>query len=335
LRDNDDIRYEDYPDPALAPGHLMVKVKASGVCGSDVPRVLRNGAHFYPIVLGHEFSGEVVGIGEGAEGFAPGDRVTGAPLLPCMECEDCRKGNYSLCGRYSFIGSRVQGSFAELISIPARNAVKFGEGVSFEHAAFFEPSTVALHGLRLNRFAGGVDTAVVGGGTIGLFTLLWAKIFGAKTVAVFDISKERLALAKSLGADLVVDTSEDKFDKSRYGFVFEAAGLEETMRLSFELAAKKAHVCFIGTPAKEVRFSPSLWELMNRKEFLLTGSWMSYSAPFPGEEWALTSHGLSTGALRIDPAMIFRRFPLSQAKQAFELFKNPSQVKGKVLLVAD
>lgn len=155
LYGNDDIRYEDYPTPEIKLGCVLVKVMAAGICGSDIPRVLHNGAHYYPIVLGHEFAGEIVEIGEGVNGFALDDRVSGAPLVPCMECSDCQKGNYALCKHYTFIGSRIQGSFAEYVLLPAMNAVKFDSSIPFEQGAFFEPSSVALHALRINAYKGG------------------------------------------------------------------------------------------------------------------------------------------------------------------------------------
>ncbi|MCL2352403.1 MAG: galactitol-1-phosphate 5-dehydrogenase [Firmicutes bacterium] len=330
---NDDIRWADWPAPEARPGHVVVKVKSAGICGSDVPRVLQNGAHYYPIVLGHEFSGEIAEVGEGVEGFAVGDTVTGAPLLPCMVCADCQKGNFSLCKHYGFIGSRDQGAFAEYVAFPAANAVRFDPAVSFDQAAFFEPSTIALHGVRLNGYIGGADVAVLGGGgTIGLFTLQWARIFGAKSVTAFDISDERLARAAKLGADAAVNTLTGDIEKDKYNFVFDASGQPDTIRLSFELAANRARVCLIGTPTKDITFTPRLWEDMNRKEFLLTGSWMSYSAPFPGEEWELTARYFSDGRLKYDPAMVFKRFPMERAQEAFGLFKEPGKVKGKVLL---
>ena len=121
---NRDIRYDDYPTPQAGAGEVRVKVLASGICGSDIPRVLHNGAHFFPIVLGHEFSGVIDQVGEGVTGLAVGDHVSGAPLVPCLKCADCQKGNYALCRHYSFIGSRQQGSFAEYVVMPAINAVK-------------------------------------------------------------------------------------------------------------------------------------------------------------------------------------------------------------------
>ena len=104
------------------------------------------------------------------------------------------------------------------------------------------------------------------------------------------------------------------------------------MKMAFELAANKAEVCFIGTPTKELSFSVKEWENMNRKEFKLTGSWMSYSAPFPGHEWKLVAHYFATGDLKFDDSFIYKKFPLSQIDQAFELYKTPGAVKGKLLI---
>ena len=139
---NEDVRYMDYEEPQVTPGTVKVKVKASGICGSDIPRVLQNGVHFYPIVLGHEFSGDVVEVGEGVTSVKVGDRVSGAPLVPCMKCDDCQKGNFSLCKHYSFIGSRQQGSNADYVVIPEQNAVVYDPCIPYEQAAMFEPSTL-------------------------------------------------------------------------------------------------------------------------------------------------------------------------------------------------
>ncbi len=148
LYGNGDIRYDDWATPVCKPGTVKVQVRATGICGSDVPRVLHNGAHFYPVVLGHEFSGDVVEVGEGVTDVKIGDTVSGAPLVPCMQCADCQRGNFALCKFYSFIGSREQGSFAEYVVMPAVNAVKYDSSIPYEQAAMFEPSTVAVLLLR-------------------------------------------------------------------------------------------------------------------------------------------------------------------------------------------
>ena len=328
---NEDVRYQ------VIPGYVKVKVNASGICGSDISRVLHNGVHFYPIVLGHEFSGDVVEVGEGVTKVKVGERVSGAPLLPCMKCDDCQNGNFSLCKHYSFIGSRQQGSNADYVVLPEQNVVPFDASISYEQGAMFEPSTVALHGLLQNDYQGGQYVAILGGGTIGMFTMQWAKIFGSRKVVVFDISEERLELAKRLGADEVVNITKDNYmeeamkitNNKGYGYVYETAGQVPTMHMAFELAANKAHVCFIGTPHVDLSFTPKQWENMNRKEFKLTGSWMSYSAPFPGKEWELTAHYFATGQLKFAPGFIYKKMPMSQAQEAFQLFK----IKGKIFLI--
>ena len=336
----EDIRYEEIETPVAEAGKVLVKVKYTGICGSDIPRVNEGTAHYVPIVLGHEFSGTVEAVGEGVTSVKPGDRVAGIPLVPCMKCEDCQKGNYSLCKHYDFIGSHSFGSYAEYAAVPEKNVVKFADDVSFEKGAFFEPATFALHGLERTDFKGGRTVAILGGGTVGLLTMQWAKIFGAKKVVVFDIVEERLELGKRLGATAGINTMKEGYlEQAReitegrgFDYIFETAGNTITMKMAFELAANKADVCFIGTPTKEMTFTVKEWENMNRKEFKLTGSWMSYSAPFPGHEWDLVAHYFGTGELKFDDSFIFRKIPLSKIDTAFEMYKTPGTVKGKILI---
>lgn len=335
-----DIRYEEVEKPRVTPGKVLIKVKYTGICGSDVPRVNGDACHFFPNILGHEFSGTVEEVGEGVSTLKPGDRVAGIPLIPCMKCEDCQKGNYSLCRHYSFIGSREFGSFAEYVVVPEKNAIRFDQEVSFEKGASFEPATVALHGLRRLDYKGGKNVAILGGGTIGMMTAQWARIFGAKTVTVFDILEERLELAKRLGADYGINSGREGFLEEAkaitgdrgFDYVYETAGNTITMRLAFQLAGNKSQVCFIGTPTRELTFTVEEWENINRKEFSLTGSWMSYSAPFPGDEWELTAHYYKTGELKFDDSFIFKKIPLSRIDSAFEMFKTSGLVRGKILI---
>lgn len=336
----EDLRFEDIEKPVPGEGQVLIKVKYTGICGSDIPRVNGDACHFFPNVLGHEFSGTVEEVGEGVSSLKAGDRVAGVPLVPCMKCEDCQKGNYSLCKNYSFIGSREFGSFAEYVVVPEKNAVKFEDEVSFEQGAFFEPATVALHGLKRVPYEGGKTVAVLGGGTIGMFVMQWAKIFGAAEAVVFDIEPSRLELGKRLGATAGINTLDKDFmdqameltEGRGFDYVFETAGNTITMKMAFELAANKANVCFVGTPTRDLSFSVKEWENMNRKEFTLTGSWMSYSAPFPGQEWKAVAHYFNTGDLKFDESFIYKKVPLENIAEAFEWYKTPGTVKGKILI---
>ena len=121
-------------------------------------------------------------------------------------------------------------------------------------------------------------------------------------------------------------------DGRGFDWLFEVAGQPATMQMAFSLAASKATVCFIGFPHVPVTFEPRLWESLNLKELTLVGSRMSYNAPFPGPDWTLVAHYLATGQLKIDPSMIFKRYPMKEASAAFDLFRQPGAVKGKVIL---
>lgn len=334
-----DIRFEEIQMPELKKNEVLVEVKMTGICGSDVPRVNEGTCHFYPIVLGHEFSGVVADVGTDVTSIEIGTHVAGVPLVPCMQCEDCKKGNYSLCKKYSFIGSRQNGSFAQYVAVPETNVIPLDNSVTFEQGAFFEPATVALHGLRCANFQGGKTVAVLGAGTVGLLTMQWAKIFGASKVIVVNRSRQKLETAKDLGADAVVSSLDENYreqlmdltDNRGFDYVFETAGSVEMMKTAFYSAANKADVCFIGTPKEAQTFSVAEWEMMNRKEFNMTGSWMSYSAPFPGEEWCLTAHCFQSGQLKIDTRMIDKVIPLRDIAKAFALYKE-NKVRGKILI---
>ena len=339
LHGTKDVRFEEIVDPIIAENEILVKVRCSGICGSDIPRVLGKGAHYYPIILGHEFSGEVVEIGKLVKGVSVGERVVGAPLLPCHKCVDCLRGNYAQCKNYSFVGSREDGSWAQCVKIPAKNAVKLPLGVTYEQGAFFEPLTVALHGLFLMDFKGGVDVSIVGMGTIGLLTLQCARNLGAKRITVFDIDDERLSTANEYGADLCLNTSREGFkemllDETHgrgFEMVVDTAGVQFTQKLCLEIAKNKGKVMFISTPTSNLTLSPKECEQINRKELTVQGSWMSYSSPFPGKEWELAGHYLSKGLVNID-RLIDRIIPLSEIGTAVRDLTMPGKVKGKILL---
>lgn len=335
-----DLRVQDWEKPVPKAGEALVRVKNVGICGSDMPRVLQGTAHSFPIILGHEFSGVVEAVGENVEQVRPGMRVAAAPLVPCHECEDCRAGNYSLCGRYSFIGSRVNGAWAQYVCVPERNLVEIPDNVSFVEGALFEPLTVALHGLLLLGLGERKDEklAIIGMGTIGLLTLQAARLLGAKDITVFDIDDARLEAARELGATAAYNTASDTLlsdidaatNKRGFPLVAEAAGVAATEKLALALAGKKSRVMYIGTPSRPVTLEPAEFERINRKELWLSGSWMSYSAPFPGREWTLAVEAFANGFAKAD-SVLDRILPLSQIGDAFADIAA-GRVKGKIML---
>lgn len=342
LYGNDDIRYEDVETPEPSKGQVRVRVKACGICGSDIPRVTDGGAHFYPIVLGHEFSGYIDKTGEGVTAVKEGDRIAAVPLVPCMQCDNCRHGLFSLCKNYIFIGSRVSGGFADFVVLPETNAVRIDDSVSYEQGALFEPSSVAHHGVSLAKIKEGSTAAVLGGGTIGAFVAQWARIKGASKVVVFGRNKQRLKINKRIGADVLISTNDDDWrdialaeTKNGRGFdvLFDTAGTVPTMKTAMDLAADRATVCYVGTPSGDITFSKDEWERLNRKELTVTASWMSGGLPYPGADWTETAEKFRSGELMFDTELFYAKYDMCDAGKAFKLFKEKGRVKGRVLLV--
>ena len=333
LYGKEDIRYEEVETPKVVSGYVKVRVKACGICGSDMPRYFEGRVHKFPLILGHEFSGEIVEVADDVTDIKLGSHVVGVPLVPCKKCVACKQGNYSLCEKYNFLGSRSAGALAEYIVLPKENVYIIGDQIPFDKAAFFEVSTVAVHALQSVKFRGGSEVAVLGTGTVGLMTIQWAKLMGASKIVAFGHNEKTFDLAYEVGADRVVSTKRADFDayKNSFDYIFEAAGADQTMHLMFELIRNKGIVCLIGTPKDKLNYSVKEWEIINRKEFTLTGSWMSYSAPFPGIEWKLTEQYLNNGKLKIPVSMISKKFDLINTKMAFNWLKKSPNV-GRVMI---
>lgn len=143
-----DLRIEGVKTPSPAVGEVLIKIRASGVCGSDVQRVWEKGTYSFPTIVGHEFSGQIVETGEGVDHSLIGKKTAVFPILPCMHCAPCAVGEYAQCTHYNYFGSRSDGGFAEYISVPAWNLVLAPDSLSFEEAAMAEPAAVAIHALR-------------------------------------------------------------------------------------------------------------------------------------------------------------------------------------------
>ncbi|MDR0518781.1 MAG: galactitol-1-phosphate 5-dehydrogenase, partial [Clostridiales Family XIII bacterium] len=201
-----DLRYEEAAVPEIARGEVLLRVRAAGICGSDIPRVFSKGTYRFPTILGHEFAGEVVKTNAGDEHML-GCRFAVFPLLPCFRCDACATGEYQQCADYSYYGSRRDGAFAEYLAVKKWNLIPLPDGVSFEEAAMAEPCAVALHALKRFGVAHGDSIAIFGAGTIGLLAGQAAKVRGAGKVMFFDIDDGRLDFAKRIGFEHAVNST--------------------------------------------------------------------------------------------------------------------------------
>lgn len=216
-----DVRLENIEEPKVTKGNVKIKVKWCGICGSDLHEYL-GGPIFIPtdkphpiskevapVVLGHEFSGEIVEVGEGVTNLNIGDRVAVEPIVACGTCPACQEGKYNLCSSLGFHGlCGGGGGFAEYTVFPAKFVHKIPDGLSFEKAALIEPIAVAIHSLRVGKFMTGQSAIVLGAGPIGLATIEALKAAGASLVMVMQRKSVRQEYALRAGADIVIDPTE-------------------------------------------------------------------------------------------------------------------------------
>lgn len=215
-----DVRIDEINEPVISDDEVKVKVKWCGFCGTDVHEYLA-GPIFIPleahpvtgqkapVVLGHEFSGEVTEIGANVTHVKVGDRVVVEPLIPCGECESCKKGFFQLCDNVAFEGlASGGGGFAEYTKFHKDFIHKLPENVSYEMGAFVEPFSVAVHSLECGEFKVGQSAVVVGAGPIGLATIEALKLSGASLIVAVELSSIRKENAKRAGADVVLDPRE-------------------------------------------------------------------------------------------------------------------------------
>lgn len=334
-----DVCVEERPVPPLkSEDDVLVKIASSGLCGSDIPRIFAHGAHYYPITLGHEFSGYVESYGSQVKDLQPGDAVACVPLLPCFDCPQCKRGFFSLCKQYQFVGSRSEGGQAEYIVVKRANLYRLPSDMPIDDGAFIEPITVGLHAFTLAQGCENKNVVIVGAGTIGLLAMQCAKELGAKSVTAIDINPEKLELARKLGATHALNSLEMKAEDiqaalAEYCFdqlIVETAGTPQTVSLSIEIAGPRAQVALVGTLHKDLQLTSAVFGQILRKELTLLGSWMNYSSPWPGVEWETAAKLLTEKRLQLAPLIAHQGDAESFAAAVKALDGAPMQ--GKILL---
>jgi L-iditol 2-dehydrogenase len=207
-----DLRFEEVQLPELESHAMLLKMRASGICGSD-SRVYFNGLtsrYINPVILGHELSAEVAQVGSGVEGYQPGDLVTIAPVIPCMRCNNCAHGQDNICENAGVIGCTVHGGMAEYLYIPSQmvlagGIVKLPQDVDYHAGALSELVGVSLHGWRQAGLEAGDRVMILGSGPIGMTFLQLARLKGAAWVGLTGHRAHRLSIAQELGAQAALE----------------------------------------------------------------------------------------------------------------------------------
>lgn len=354
-----DIRYEEVETPSIGEGQLLIKVKAAGICGSDIPRIYQTGAHKHPLIPGHEFSGQVVKCGGLNYSYFQDKRVGIFPLIPCMECGPCKTKQYEMCKSYSYLGSRTDGGFAEYVVVPARNVIELPEKVSYEAAAMLEPMAVAVHSIRKLLFVSGIkdiekledkeleelknkSIVVLGLGTIGLLIVMFLRQLGMKNIFVVGNKAFQKKQAEKLGIteDNYCDSNNNdivawinaKTNQTGAELLFECVGKNETVSSIVEAAAPSASIVFVGNPFTDMSFDKQVYWKILRSQLHITGTWNSSFTGDESDDWHYVINCLSNAM--IDPEqLISHRFKLEELEQGLTIMRDKTEDYVKVMCV--
>lgn len=259
---------QDIPMPEIGADEVGVAVKSVGICGSDMGFYMGKAFSIFPdslpFVLGHECAGEVYAVGENVKTHKIGDRVAIEPGVACGKCEFCESGRYNLCPDVVFMATPpVEGALKRYISYPAHKAYKLPDNMSMVEGALLEPLSVGIHAAQHGGVSVGKTVAILGGGCIGLCTLLAAKAWGASRIIVSDVYDSRLQKALEVGATEVVNSDEKDAveeilrltDGAGVDVVFEAAGIPSTASQTSHIVKRGGTIVIVGNIMPDVPFS--------------------------------------------------------------------------------
>jgi L-iditol 2-dehydrogenase len=318
----------DVPEPGATAGHVVVEVKAAGICGTDLHIYHDEYPSVPPVIMGHEIAGVVAEIGEGVTGYKTGDRVTCETYFSvCEKCEFCRAGLPNLCRNRKSIGTHVHGAFTRYLLVPARNLHALPLGVDDLAGALTEPLACCVHALELTRVEP-TDVAVVSGpGAIGLLMAQVVKAAGARVIVLGTNADEaRLEMAQQLGVDVTLNvqsgdaqaTVNAMSDGLGADVVFECAGAAASAQSCLSLVRRRGRYAQVGLFGKQIQ-----WDLdqVVYKEVQVSGSF----AHVPSA-WRKALSLMASGQVQTRP-LVSRILPISEWRQAFELFERRDALK--------
>lgn len=340
-----DVRVEDVKEPQVTDDTVKIKVKWCGICGSDLHEYLAGpifipvkkphplSGETAPVIMGHEFSGEVVEIGKNVTNVKPGDRVVVEPILACGTCPACREGKYHLCSSLGFHGlAGGGGGFAEYTTFAARFVHKIPDSLGFDRAALVEPMSVALHSLQVGSFQIGQTAVVAGAGPIGLATVEFLKAAGAKQVIMIQRKSIRQEYALRSGADVVLDPNAvdvvAEIRKLTGGIgadiAFETTGSEQCYKLELDSIRFSGTLVVTSIWEGDIRYNPNSIVMSEKK---IIGS-ICYNNDFPA-----TIAMMADGRVKAD-GYITKRIALDDiVREGFQTLTGPEKKKQVKIIV--
>jgi 2-desacetyl-2-hydroxyethyl bacteriochlorophyllide A dehydrogenase len=334
LREKEDLAVLDIPQPVAGPGEVLVRVRACGICGSDLrylhgdnpwaKQTLGVDAPNPPnMILGHEIAGEIAAVGEGVDRRRIGERVTILAFKACGVCQYCRKGQVNLCGDTLHVGHGAgwgqrefyPGGNSTYIAVWSEMAYNLPESISFDEAVFLDGLGVAVRAVARAQLAPMEDAVVLGAGPIGLLILQVAKAYGARRVICTEVSEQAIAVARATGADEVIDARAEDIVATvlaRTGgvdAVFDTVGEPETLEQGMKMLTRGGRLVLLATKSPTISFDAHL--ISGERTITTTAN-----SPYP--DFQLSIDLMAAGKINVKP-MITHRFPLAQGVEAFKV----------------
>lgn len=334
LEEYNKLVYKDFPDPVVAENEVLVKVEAVGICGSDVHGMDgSSGRRVPPLIMGHEASGVITGMGKDVKNWSVGDRVTFDSTIYMLDDWYTRKGFYNLSDKRMVLGVspgdwKKHGAFAEYVNVPQHILYKLPDGVTFTQAAMVEPVAVAAHAVELTPFTWNDTAVVAGSGMIGLFVIQVLRARGCGTIIAVDLEDEKLKLARELGADYGFNPTRDDLQKEVQALTegrgadisFEVVGNSAALKTAIDCVRKGATVTLVGNLAptadiplqavvtRQIRLQgscaicgeyPAVLEMIARKEVDVDAI-LSAEAPLSdGADWFARLYNKEPGLIKV------------------------------------
>jgi len=330
------FEYSDFPDPAVGDDDILIRIKACGICGSDVHGFTgKTGRRIPPLIMGHEAAGIVEGLGKNVSGFEKSDRVCFDSTVYCNKCEACRVGLFNRCDERQVLGVSVpafkrHGAFAEFVAVPWWIVSKIPDELSFINAALLEPTSIGTHAANRAPISSNDTVVVIGAGTIGLFILQGARLHGAAKIIAVDINNFRLDLAKKLGANVLINPLESNLSKTILqetegkgaNVTLEAVGYAKTFADAVSITRMGGYIVAVGNLQKNAEFD--LQQLV-AKEHNFIGSYASSG------EFSDCIELVASGKINVEP-LISDVLPLKEGPGAFGRLLKAEENLLKIVL---
>ena len=323
------LHYNKIEIPNCPEDWAIVKVKAAGICSSDIPRIFTKGTYHFPTIPGHEISGIVYSVGNQKHHHLIGEHVGIFPLIPCKSCPQCMNKNYEMCNNYDYIGSRRNGGFAEYVAVPIWNLIILPKDIPFTTAALLEPLAVAHHAMKLGNINKGDSVAIIGTGMIGISAALWAYKFGAKNVTVIGRSESKRKLVEDLGINYSIINENNS---SNYDIVLEAVGSSESIIQSIQYASSGGNIILMGNPSGDILLPQDVYWRILRKQIRIIGTWNSSYDGLNTSDWTETVNAICQKEITVEK-LISHTYTQEKLLEGLLLMKDHTEPYCKVMTI--